>query len=282
MEQTEDQTNIGSRVLRDLDHSDEIADLPELEGGDFDGGYGSPVEFSESGDSVTDGQPLVERRSQPWLETGDPGTNDPGTSDLGIDDAEADESSVVSEAGNRLDSDATALDLSPGSAGDAWPSLTGPENEVALSSVHQLDDATVSPGDLAVDHVAVGDVAVADVADDVAARESAEVDLLDRPTLDGPGLGSLDLIPATTEEANEAGITAEPSPDASDEPSESQRRSCRICSSQVSQINIKVDGNTLILESCDQCDARRWRLDGQPIDLQQALDEVGEHTGRRQ
>ncbi len=60
------------------------------------------------------------------------------------------------------------------------------------------------------------------------------------------------------------------------------RRSCRICTAPVSQINIKVDGNVLILESCDECDSRRWRLDGQPIDLKKALDEVGEHAGRRQ
>ncbi len=59
------------------------------------------------------------------------------------------------------------------------------------------------------------------------------------------------------------------------------RRSCRICTAPVSQINMKVDGNVLILESCDECDSRRWRLDGQPIDLKQALDEVGEHAGRR-
>lgn len=60
------------------------------------------------------------------------------------------------------------------------------------------------------------------------------------------------------------------------------RRSCRICSAPVSQININVDGNALILESCDECDSRRWHLDGQPIDLKRALDEVGEHAGRRQ
>lgn len=57
--------------------------------------------------------------------------------------------------------------------------------------------------------------------------------------------------------------------------------SCRVCTSSVSRININVDGNDLILESCDHCDARRWRLDGQSIDLQQALDEVGEHVGRK-
>jgi hypothetical protein len=42
-----------------------------------------------------------------------------------------------------------------------------------------------------------------------------------------------------------------------------------------------VDGNDLVMESCQRCDTRRWHLAGTQIDLQQALAEVGEHAGRR-
>jgi hypothetical protein len=56
---------------------------------------------------------------------------------------------------------------------------------------------------------------------------------------------------------------------------------CGRCGSELSVIRILVDGNTLLMESCDGCDARRWQLAGERIDLQQALDEVGEHAGRR-
>lgn len=35
------------------------------------------------------------------------------------------------------------------------------------------------------------------------------------------------------------------------------------------------------MESCDTCDTRRWHLAGEQIDLQEALNQVGEHSGRR-
>ncbi len=56
---------------------------------------------------------------------------------------------------------------------------------------------------------------------------------------------------------------------------------CGRCGHEVSTINIEVDGNVLIMESCDNCDTRRWQLAGERIELQQALDHVGEHAGRR-
>lgn len=56
---------------------------------------------------------------------------------------------------------------------------------------------------------------------------------------------------------------------------------CRACGAELSAIRIEVDGNTLLMESCDGCDTRRWHLEGQRIDLQEALDQVGEHAGRR-
>lgn len=56
---------------------------------------------------------------------------------------------------------------------------------------------------------------------------------------------------------------------------------CGRCGHELSVIRILVDGNTLLMESCDGCDARRWQLAGERIDLQQALDQVGEHAGRR-
>lgn len=56
---------------------------------------------------------------------------------------------------------------------------------------------------------------------------------------------------------------------------------CEICGADQSAIRINVDGNMLLMESCDGCDVRRWQLAGERIDLQEALNQVGEHTGRR-
>ena len=56
---------------------------------------------------------------------------------------------------------------------------------------------------------------------------------------------------------------------------------CGRCGKELSVIRIIVDGNTLLMESCDGCDARRWQLAGERIDLQEALSQVGEHAGRR-
>lgn len=56
---------------------------------------------------------------------------------------------------------------------------------------------------------------------------------------------------------------------------------CEACSVELVTIRITVDGNDLVMESCQRCDTRRWQLAGRQIDLQQALAEVGEHAGRR-
>lgn len=56
---------------------------------------------------------------------------------------------------------------------------------------------------------------------------------------------------------------------------------CSRCGQELSVIRINVDGNTLLMESCDGCDARRWQLAGERIDLEEALNQVGEHAGRR-
>ncbi len=56
---------------------------------------------------------------------------------------------------------------------------------------------------------------------------------------------------------------------------------CGRCGHEVSTVHIEVDDNVLMMESCDNCDTRRWQLAGEPIELKDALDTVGEHTGRR-
>lgn len=56
---------------------------------------------------------------------------------------------------------------------------------------------------------------------------------------------------------------------------------CNSCGAPLSAIRINVDGRTLLMESCDGCDTRRWQLAGERIDLQEALNQVGEHAGRR-
>lgn len=56
---------------------------------------------------------------------------------------------------------------------------------------------------------------------------------------------------------------------------------CPRCGGEQAAIRIDVDGTTLLMESCDGCDLRRWHLAGERIDLQEALNQVGEHSGRR-
>lgn len=62
---------------------------------------------------------------------------------------------------------------------------------------------------------------------------------------------------------------------AGDEP-----RRCEACTVELVTIRMNVDGNDLVMESCQRCDVRRWQLAGEKIDLEQALAEVGEHVGR--
>ncbi len=56
---------------------------------------------------------------------------------------------------------------------------------------------------------------------------------------------------------------------------------CPSCEVEMVTITMTVDGNDLVMESCQSCDERRWHLAGEKIDLQQALAQVGEHAGRR-
>ena len=58
-------------------------------------------------------------------------------------------------------------------------------------------------------------------------------------------------------------------------------RRCDRCATEMISIRMTVDGNDLVMESCQRCDVRRWHLAGQEIDLKQALAQVGEHVGRR-
>jgi hypothetical protein len=58
-------------------------------------------------------------------------------------------------------------------------------------------------------------------------------------------------------------------------------RRCERCSVEMVSIHMSVDGNELVMESCQRCDVRRWHLAGREINLEQALAQVGEHVGRR-
>jgi len=58
-------------------------------------------------------------------------------------------------------------------------------------------------------------------------------------------------------------------------------KQCPRCEVDLVTIHMAVDGNDLVMESCQRCDTRSWHLAGTRIDLQQALAEVGEHAGRR-
>lgn len=56
---------------------------------------------------------------------------------------------------------------------------------------------------------------------------------------------------------------------------------CPACESELVLLRMVVDGNDLVMESCERCDERRWHLAGTEIDLEEALAQVGEHAGRR-
>lgn len=56
---------------------------------------------------------------------------------------------------------------------------------------------------------------------------------------------------------------------------------CTMCNQELVTIAMNVDGRDLVMVSCQKCDTRRWTHGGQPIELETALAEVGEHSGRR-
>lgn len=56
---------------------------------------------------------------------------------------------------------------------------------------------------------------------------------------------------------------------------------CAVCRQELVRIAMAVDGRDLVMVSCQKCDTRRWTHGGVPIELHDALAEVGEHTPRR-
>ncbi len=56
---------------------------------------------------------------------------------------------------------------------------------------------------------------------------------------------------------------------------------CPTCRSELVQLKINVDGHDLIMNSCTTCDTRTWALQGDGINLAEALEHVGTHAGRR-
>ncbi len=56
---------------------------------------------------------------------------------------------------------------------------------------------------------------------------------------------------------------------------------CENCGSELATIQVPVDGNNLLMHSCDRCDKRSWQLAGQEILLADALVEVKEHVSKR-
>ncbi len=64
-------------------------------------------------------------------------------------------------------------------------------------------------------------------------------------------------------------------------PTSDKVRACPVCGAELARISMMVDNTALLMESCDVCDIRRWQFAGEQIDLQHALEQVGEHAGRR-
>ncbi len=56
---------------------------------------------------------------------------------------------------------------------------------------------------------------------------------------------------------------------------------CATCGNEAVAIAMHVDGTDLVMRSCDNCDTRTWSLGGAPIELGNALEQVGLHAGRR-
>ncbi len=56
---------------------------------------------------------------------------------------------------------------------------------------------------------------------------------------------------------------------------------CQACGTPLVVIRLNIDGNALLMQSCETCDIRSWRLDGETIDRTMAIAEVEDHTGRR-
>lgn len=56
---------------------------------------------------------------------------------------------------------------------------------------------------------------------------------------------------------------------------------CPTCGHELVVIAMAVDHAQLEMASCQTCDTRLWRHRGEPIELADALAEVGEHSGRR-
>lgn len=57
-------------------------------------------------------------------------------------------------------------------------------------------------------------------------------------------------------------------------------RLCSSCDMELATIVIPVDGNNLLMESCDKCDKRSWQLAGEQINLEHVLSEVKSHVGK--
>lgn len=154
----------------------------------------------------------------------------------------------------------------------------------------------------------VGAAVGVDSGDEPAEVAKIESDHLDEASVDASGpepadadetiVDASDASPTDVNEESvktgEAGSDEEPATSAAERPGPTvvtegtvrsktldERHACGRCGHELSMVNIEVDGNVLIMESCDNCDARRWNLAGEPIELQQVLDHVGEHAGRR-
>ncbi len=100
------------------------------------------------------------------------------------------------------------------------------------------------------------------------------------------GNGALRLVETATETAMSAPTEVDADVEQDTVPGRGPSKllsgsACEVCGGEQAAIRINVDGNTLLMESCDGCDIRRWQLAGERIDLQEALNQVGEHSGRR-
>lgn len=76
--------------------------------------------------------------------------------------------------------------------------------------------------------------------------------------------------------------TAEPAPGAeAATATATETKACPSCDGSLVVIDLELDGEAALLQSCSACGLRSWLLDGRPADLRTVLDVVPNRKARR-
>ncbi len=50
--------------------------------------------------------------------------------------------------------------------------------------------------------------------------------------------------------------------------------SCQMCSNELVEIRLTIDGSRLVMRSCSTCDTRSWHRDGENVELDGVLTDI--------